>query len=445
MSALVTRTIATSDTGWVQVSTFPAQKPAFWCGGGGMADTSMDDLAEQQLLLCDEIITETPLSDANSHNTRWTCLLDGTWISSDGESPCASEWSPISPNVDELLSYEEERIDGTLNERINSMIERSERLRAKPFFSIAGEHAQEACTPKAEFSGDVTRLGVSERRSLVLEILEVCDRYELLPNTAALAVNYLDRFFSLGLTSPDIKRAQIHADDLLKSVSFACLSIAIKLEEVVSITPDELQDHVPPGKRIHPATINLVEDLVLKRLDWRLNAITAVSFLSPFILMLQGMPQWANTMRDLQDFPAGWAEEHQHLWVQSVKHVTRSLAEAGLQRYTEAEKALAALMCALADNWFDLSGRRAEEPLQRLFAYLALTLHQLDTVQVYACWATMQRVGAASVAPIKVAQYPLLTPQLQPHSPVSILDGLATTPRAYASPLAVLGKRKAND
>eukprot|EP00976_Prorocentrum_cordatum_P044226 894644-Prorocentrum_minimum.AAC.2 len=34
---------------------------------------------------------------------------------------------------------------------------------------------------------------------------------------------------------------RIHADHLLKSVAFACLSIAIKLEEVVTITPDELQ------------------------------------------------------------------------------------------------------------------------------------------------------------------------------------------------------------
>eukprot|EP00959_Pyramimonas_sp_CCMP1952_P369420 7737816-Pyramimonas_sp.AAC.1 len=172
-----------------------------------MADTfGEDDFEEEdQRLLCDEIIAETPPAEVNGHGYRWQCFLDGSWISSDEASPTACDWSGlVSPNVDELMSYEVERIEGMLNERINSMIKRSEILRPRTHY-IAKPGYTEPRVRKTELSAEVIRLSASERTALVLEILEVCERYELLPNTAALAVNYLDRFFSKGLTSPDIK------------------------------------------------------------------------------------------------------------------------------------------------------------------------------------------------------------------------------------------------
>jgi len=206
-----------------------------------------------------------------------------------------------------------------MGERITSMIEKSESFRPKSSRGVSDGCTEGSCGRAPEFGADVVRLDPSERRTLVLEILEVCDRYELLPNTAALAVNYLDRIFSCTFTSPDIETSS-HAKDLRRTVSYACLSIAIKLEEIVTIAPDELQDHVPKGVRIDPATVNSVEDLVLKRLDWRLNAITAVSFLSPFILTLQALPFWTTCHQSPWQSRARWAEEHQHLWVQSVRH-----------------------------------------------------------------------------------------------------------------------------
>ncbi|KAJ6337800.1 hypothetical protein OIU76_007476 [Salix suchowensis] len=102
-------------------------------------------------------------------------------------------------------------------------------------------------------------------------ILKVNAHYSFTAVTAVLAVNYLDRFL-LGVHLEKDKpwMAQLSA--------VACLSLAAKVEETQ--VPLLLDFQVEDSKYVFEAkTIQRMEILVLSTLKWKMNPITAISFL----------------------------------------------------------------------------------------------------------------------------------------------------------------------
>lgn len=83
-----------------------------------------------------------------------------------------------------------------------SMIERSERFRPTPSYSPNQERIGHQVTSSLSSSC----LMQSARRACVLEVVELCDRFELTTQTAAIAVNYLDRTLSTNLVKVRIRK-----------------------------------------------------------------------------------------------------------------------------------------------------------------------------------------------------------------------------------------------
>ncbi|CAA7406349.1 unnamed protein product [Spirodela intermedia] len=145
---------------------------------------------------------------------------------------------------------------------------------------------------KIRLSPDLSRLRLRAARWIVVARLHL----DLALGTAFSAVNLLDRFVSMytNLVRPgslffSLSGAGILTVDLLlqkwegwmmELLSLACLSIAAKFDEVVVSSlhsfPVEDFDH-----SFHPNAIQRMELTVLRALDWRLNCVTAYSYVGP--------------------------------------------------------------------------------------------------------------------------------------------------------------------
>ena len=86
-----------------------------------------------------------------------------------------------------------------------------------------------------------------------------------------------------------------------------------------------MQMHLQPRERIDTDLVNLVEQMVLIQLEWRLLVPTAVDLLTPFICFLQAMPAWAGATDCHPTVPPIWAEEHKHLWKMSTEYLNLAL------------------------------------------------------------------------------------------------------------------------
>mmetsp|Transcript_9327 Transcript_9327/g.15992 ORF Transcript_9327/g.15992 Transcript_9327/m.15992 type:complete len:378 (-) Transcript_9327:140-1273(-) len=334
-------------------------------------------------LTCSEIILETPPGPASEKSSRTSghCGLDNSSSSSyeTGNFVCADR-----PNVGELWTCEQERMDGSLEERIVSLIERSERFRPTPSYSPNKERL--GCKVASSLSSSC--LMQSARRACVLEVVELCDRFELTTQTAAMAVNYLDRTLSTNL----VKRRNYNGA-ILKAVTLACLSIATKLEEVVMLTPDDLQVYVPPFERIDTSLVNMVEQTVLIQLDWHLLVPTAVDLFTPFLCYLQAMPLWFNANECHAVVPTAWVDAHTTLWIKSCDYIHRTLADAVMMEFSAAELALGSLMCTLEECW---EGGRTCTRLCQLFAHIETQFSKLDHAKARRCRDTLQRLVVVS-------------------------------------------------
>ncbi|XP_059316581.1 cyclin-D1-1 [Lycium ferocissimum] len=124
-------------------------------------------------------------------------------------------------------------------------------------------------------------LDVAAREESVAWILKVQRHYGFQPLTAYLAVNYFDRFlYSRSLPQTNGWPLQL--------LSVACLSLAAKMEE--PLVPSLLDLQVEGAKYIfEPKTIQRMEFLVLRILDWRLRSITPFSYLSYFAYKLDSV------------------------------------------------------------------------------------------------------------------------------------------------------------
>uniref|UniRef100_A0A0E0K5G8 Uncharacterized protein n=1 Tax=Oryza punctata TaxID=4537 RepID=A0A0E0K5G8_ORYPU len=106
-------------------------------------------------------------------------------------------------------------------------------------------------------------------------IWEVIEHYNFAPLTAVLSVNFLDRY----LSEIEIPEGKAWMAQLL---AVACLSLAAKMEE--TFVPLLLDLQVPEGKPMFEArNIKRMELQVLSTLKWRLQAVTACSFIDYFL------------------------------------------------------------------------------------------------------------------------------------------------------------------
>ncbi|KAH9626247.1 hypothetical protein KSS87_001418 [Heliosperma pusillum] len=102
-------------------------------------------------------------------------------------------------------------------------------------------------------------------------ILKAHSYYCFGPISLCLAVNYLDRFFSI----KELPKDKAWTVQLL---AVACLSIAAKIEE--TCVPQSIELQVGDPKYVfEPKTIQRMELLVLDTLQWKMNAITPCSFI----------------------------------------------------------------------------------------------------------------------------------------------------------------------
>ncbi|XP_062233297.1 cyclin-D3-1-like [Phragmites australis] len=106
-------------------------------------------------------------------------------------------------------------------------------------------------------------------------IWKVHEHYKFGPLTAVLSVNYLDRFLSVY----DLPQGKAWMTQLL---AVACLSLAAKMEETIVPHPLDLQ--VGEAKYVFEVrTIQRMELLVLNTLSWRMQAVTACSFIDYYL------------------------------------------------------------------------------------------------------------------------------------------------------------------
>ncbi|KAF3332143.1 cyclin-D2-1-like isoform X1 [Carex littledalei] len=112
------------------------------------------------------------------------------------------------------------------------------------------------------------------RADSVSWVLKARARHLFLPVTAYLAVNYMDRFFSL-------HRLLEEKDWGMQLLAVTCLSLAMKMEE--TFIPSLLDLQADSGEFVFEAkTIQRLELLVLAALDWRLRSVTPFEFIEFF-------------------------------------------------------------------------------------------------------------------------------------------------------------------
>lgn len=118
------------------------------------------------------------------------------------------------------------------------------------------------------------------RRDAIDWIWKAIEHYSFAPLTAVLSVNYLDRFLSV-YEFPEGKAW------MTQLLAVACLSLAAKMEETFVPLPLDLQ--VAEAKFVFEArTIKRMELLVLSTLKWRMQAVTACSFIDYFLHKFSG-------------------------------------------------------------------------------------------------------------------------------------------------------------
>ncbi|KAG8092708.1 hypothetical protein GUJ93_ZPchr0012g18818 [Zizania palustris] len=116
---------------------------------------------------------------------------------------------------------------------------------------------------------------VAVRSDAIDWIWKVHEHYKFGPLTAVLSVNYLDRFLSVY----DLPHKKAWMTQLL---AVACLSLAAKMEETVVPHPLDLQ--VGNVTYVFEArNIKRMELLVLSSLKWRMQAVTACSFIDYYL------------------------------------------------------------------------------------------------------------------------------------------------------------------
>ncbi|KZV39733.1 hypothetical protein F511_08195 [Dorcoceras hygrometricum] len=124
------------------------------------------------------------------------------------------------------------------------------------------------------------------RHAAIVWILKVISHYGFNSLTAALAVNYYDRF----IASPCFQKDKPWMSQL---VAVACVSLAAKVEETQ--VPLLIDFQVEESKYLFEAkTIQRMELLVLSTLQWKMNPVTPIPYFDHFIRRFGSLisPHW---------------------------------------------------------------------------------------------------------------------------------------------------------
>ncbi|KAH7286420.1 hypothetical protein KP509_32G006300 [Ceratopteris richardii] len=116
---------------------------------------------------------------------------------------------------------------------------------------------------------NIKDLGLS-RTQAVLWFLETVRNFNLSNTTAALAINYFDRYVSKNVS-------QDWSDWMFDLLSIACLSTAAKMEEVVVPQLINLQKD-SRRHSFNSSTVERMELLLLSTLQWKMRSVTPFSF-----------------------------------------------------------------------------------------------------------------------------------------------------------------------
>ncbi|KAL2242094.1 cyclin-D3-3 [Sesamum indicum] len=165
------------------------------------------------------------------------CLIEG-------EGDSSSDHKPSLEFLGQDLLWEDEELSSLLNKEQEN--ELYDGLQESPSLAMARSEAVEW-------------------------MLKVTGHYSFSALTAVLAVNYLDRF---------LHSFQSHREKpwMTQLAAVACLSLAAKVEETQ--VPLLLDLQVESSKYVFESkTIQRMEILILSTLQWRMNPVTALSFL----------------------------------------------------------------------------------------------------------------------------------------------------------------------
>ncbi|KAI3452770.1 hypothetical protein Pfo_009433 [Paulownia fortunei] len=220
--------------------------------------------------------------------------------------------------------------------------------------SIAGLLEDEKDLARISSRSNHQSIDASVRAESVAWILKVQRYYGFQPLTAYLSVNYFDRFlFSHHLPKMNGWPLQL--------LSVACLSLAAKMEE--SLVPSLLDLQVEGAKFIfEPRTIQRMELLVLRVLDWRLRSISPFCYLGFFALKID---------------PTGTYTEF--LTTRAKEIILSTIQETSFFEYRPSCVATATLLCAANDlpKFSFITAQHAESWCDGLHKDEIMSCHQL--------------------------------------------------------------------
>lgn len=121
--------------------------------------------------------------------------------------------------------------------------------------------------PNPNYMANQKDLGWTMRGILNDWLIELQERFRLLPETLFLCINIIDRFLSARVVS--LARLQL--------VGVTCMFIAAKVEEIVCPSAEELLQQTEASYQV--SDVFGAERYVLKTLNWNLNYANPVHFL----------------------------------------------------------------------------------------------------------------------------------------------------------------------
>ncbi|KAJ3693292.1 hypothetical protein LUZ60_008772 [Juncus effusus] len=203
------------------------------------------------------------------------------------------------------LYCQEERLEEFLEEdgRTTTMSSLSVEEREALLYHLSSLSSKETETnPSSHYTTPHSYLISGARAEIVTWVALAVAKHGFNTQTFLLAVNYLDRCFLNGTL-------QLQADKpwMGKLVSLACLSLAAKVEEtrvpllldlqlavVETAEADTTSTNGMNGFVFEAKTVRRMELLVLSALQWRLNPVTALSFVQILFSLLCGENKGAN-------------------------------------------------------------------------------------------------------------------------------------------------------
>lgn len=240
------------------------------------------------------------------------------------------------------------------------------------------------------------------RLELVRWMIRAAHRYRFDLSTTSLATNLLDRYFALN-------KDQVWENWVPPLAAVACLSIAAKHEEMNLPTNLQcVQVDVPWGSIFTATNIMDMELIILEALQWRLAAVTPVTFAERLLQMLQTLP--SNSPGEYQGFQSLSSCESptsRHTLVvnsRSVRQDTRrylyfAVQDPAFLRFRPSSIACAAILRALSTRLSNCAVERASKHFKSICQEIA---HELDDCRL--------QLGE-TYAKMGVPQPPITTPQ----------------------------------